>query len=139
VKKFLFIVILISILDVLKAQVETTVKVDTAPEKSKSNIYVNVDKMAEFPGGVDSLKLFYKKNSKYKTCNDSDNCKAIYYSIVVDSLGFPGKFKIIQGINNKYDKEVERLVKSMPRWEPALKNGKVVNALVTLGVGFKKE
>ena len=138
-KRYFIIVILVSILDVLKAQVETTVKVDTVPGYRKSNIYVNVDEMEEFPGGVDSLKLFYKKNSNYKICNDSDKCKTIYYSIVIDSLGFPGKFRIIQGINKKYDKEVERLVKCMPRWKPALKNGKSVNALVTLEVGFKKE
>ncbi len=123
----------------LKAQESVIVEVNPS-ETSKSKVFVNVEQKPEFQGGRKALTEFYKKTSSFPICDKKeDNCKNLYYQIIIDTLGNVGSFKIIKGINKKLDKETEQIVNQMPKWIPGKKGGKKVNVLVTLSVKYKLE
>jgi len=136
-KIIIFILVFLLNFHALIAQEEKIIRYDSI---SKSETYVTVDKKPEFPGGLDSLNNFYKKNSSYPLCTKSErSCKAVYYQIFIDSLGNINKFNIIKGANAILNKEVERLVQLMPKWKPGMKNGLPVDVLSTQVIKFKEQ
>jgi len=135
--KYIFLSITFAMcLTILKAQEEAIVKIDSQ-QVSKSKIFVNVEQKPEFPGGKEGLIEFYKKTSSSSICQKKeDNCKTLYYQIVVDTVGKAENFKIIKGINKELDAETERIVNQMPKWTPGKEKGKPVKVLVTLDIKY---
>jgi len=132
----LFAIIIVNT-TLLKAQKDTVLNIDRAAKESQSNVFIDVDQKPEFPGGKDALMEFYKKTSNLEICNKSNNCKTIYYQIIVDEMGNIESFNIIKGFNKMYDDETRRIVQKMPRWKPGRKGGTSVKVLVTLSVKYK--
>ena len=104
-KYILLSIIFAMSLTILKAQEETVIKIDSQ-QASKSEIFINVEQKPEFPGGKEGLMKFYKKTSSFSICHkNKDNCKTLYYQIVIDTTGKVEDFKIIKGINKKLNNE----------------------------------
>ena len=136
-KSILLSIALTVSLTILRAQEETIVKIDSQ-QTGKSDIFVNVEQKPEFPGGKEGLIEFYKKTSSSSICyKKEDNCKTLYYQIVIDTLGNAGNFKIIKGINAELNAETERIIKQMPKWIPGKEKGKSVKVLVTLDIKYE--
>lgn len=124
-------------LTILNAQEEAVIKIDSQ-QTSKSDIYVNVEQKPEFPGGKEGLIEFYKKTSLSSICDKKeDNCKTLYYQVVIDTFGNVRNFKIIKGINTELNAETEQIVNQMPRWKPGMEKGRLVKVLVTLDIKYK--
>ena len=124
-------------LTILKAQEETVIKIGSQ-QASKSEIFINIEQNPEFPGGKEGLMKFYKTTSLFSICHKKENnCRTLYYQIVVDTIGKIEDFKIIKGINEKLDNDTERIVKKMPKWTPGKEKGKPVKVLVTLEIKYK--
>lgn len=99
----------------------------------KDSVYTHVDQMPMFPGGIDSMNVFVVKNFKYPK-NDGKTTGVIYTSFVVRKNGSITDVKIARGLNEAFDKEAIRVVKSMPKWTPGEKNGKRVNVQFVLPI-----
>ena len=107
----------------------------TVKQNAPGYFYVNtVDQQAQFPGGETEMVKYIQKNFNYGSedykAQNISNTK-IYIEFVVTQKGEITNVKIKKGINPALDKEAIRVIKSMPKWTPAKKDGKAVDMIVT--------
>ena len=95
----------------------------------------NVDKMAQFPGGRDSLKYFIESNLCYPHLLDCVEGSVIV-RFIVEKDGSISDVKVIRSIEPLVDDEAVRVIRSMPKWIPAEKDGKAVRYRFMLPVKF---
>lgn len=95
----------------------------------------NVDKKAQFPGGPDSLKSFMEKNLILPPSQDCFEGSVIV-RFIVEKDGSISDVKVIRSIEPLVDDEAVRVVRSMPKWIPAEKDGKAVRSRFMLPVKF---
>lgn len=108
--------------------------VDKMETQDEDIIYTMVEKMPEFPGGMFQLLKYITKNLKASD-QESDIRGRVIVRFVVNRDGSISGAKIVRGIDpTYYDKEVLRLVNSMPRWIPGQQNGKNVRVQYTLPI-----
>jgi TonB family protein len=94
---------------------------------------------AEYPGGMMALRDYIAENLKYP---EDERKKGIHgtcnVQFVVNADGTISVPTIISPIKNgpKCNKEVIRLIKSMPEWVPAAINGKDISSVVSLPIKF---
>ncbi len=109
---------------------------DTAglPESLKRQ--VNSTK-AEFPGGYEKMKKYFEKNTRYARKEDrNNNIGIVYISFIVEKDGSLDSLKLLQTLTEYYDREALRLIKSMPKWKPAMQNGQPVRTQFNFPVKF---
>ena len=114
--KVAFILLLIVSLSFTRcfAQSDPEIQANTSEEG-----YVLVDFFCEpeFPGGMDSLKVFIQKNLRYPSASncDKDSC-CVFLEFVVEVDGSITNPKVLVSVNPDFDAEAVRLVLSMPKW-----------------------
>lgn len=84
-----------------------------------------VDESAEFPGGLKAMLRFLQRNLQNPE-NEMAAPVKVRIRFIVDENGAVGNFKIIQSGGEIFDREVLQTLKKMPRWKPAVKNGRQV-------------
>lgn len=98
----------------------------------------NVDVNASFVGGNEELVRWLNANLKYpQIALDNGIMGMVGVSFVVGADGSIGEVKIANAVDPVLDKEALRLVKSMPKWNPATLNGKPVAHRLKITVPFK--
>lgn len=126
----------------ISSEKSTTPSSMEAPRKEKSKsqkeskIFMAVDKVAEFPGGMKALMSFIKDKIIYP--EDLDVTGRVIVRFVVETDGSIGDVSIIKSLSPELDAEAERVVKMMPRWIPGEINGKPVASYFNLPFSFKK-
>ena len=123
----------------VKDTVETAQDVETVDSASTEEIvYKNVDKIPEFPGGDSALMQFLSKNVKYPEDAMKEKAEgSVVIQFVVQKDGTIGATNIVRKVHPSLDAEAERLVKSLPKFEPGLLNGNPVNVWFTIPITFK--
>lgn len=107
------------------------------PQK-KGDVYVTVDKMPEFPGGLNAQQRFIGQNLKYPVEAQEKGIEGrVTVRYVVKSTGDISDVVVIRGVHPSLDKEAVRVVKAMPKWIPGKQNGKAVDVYYTLPLIFK--
>ena len=97
-----------------------------------------LDKLPEFPGGLSAMYEFFGKNLNYTSEGLSKRAEGkVFVSFTVDKNGVITNAKIEKDIGYGLGEEVVRVMKTMPLWEPGMKNGKKVNSSFTIPVKFK--
>lgn len=112
---------------------------DTIPSPSDdtSSIYMVVDEMPEFPGGMDSLTSYLTQRLVYPRealVNRAEG--TVYVSFVINTNGSTGKIKILRGIDKSLDRVAIDALRTMPHWKPGKINGKAVRTQVNLPIRF---
>lgn len=93
------------------------------------------DSMAVFPGGQSALMDFVKNNFKMPDeLKDTTIQGKVYVRFVIERNGSVTNPKILRGLHPLIDREVKRLVVSMPLWTPAKLNGQIVRSQYTIPV-----
>ncbi|NTW33245.1 MAG: energy transducer TonB [Bacteroidetes bacterium] len=101
-------------------------------------IFTKVDFLPEFPGGFSALYLYFKNQIKYPEEARKKKIKGVVkIEFVINKSGEIEKIKIKQGVNILLDNEAIRVVKSFPKWKPAMRNGKAVNFLLVAPINFQ--
>ncbi len=106
----------------------------------ESDILEIVDEPAEFPGGMDAMREYLKKNMMYpmsaKEAGIEGKC---YLRFIVNTDGSISNVRVVRGVADcpECDKEAMRVVKNMPNWKPGRMNGKDVKMYFTLPIAFK--
>ena len=139
-KKMLFTFALMALpLFALKATAQET-PIDTT-------IYEVVEKMPEYPEGVEKLvkyirtstdnywKKRYPKGKPVYPCEQGISGRIIV-SFVINENGQVTDPKVLRHVDKDLDKEAIRIIKSMPRWIPGEHKGKKVKVRYTLPVKF---
>lgn len=93
-----------------------------------------------FPGGREALMQYLLQNLQYPETARKTNVEAIaLVSFTVDKNGDIRNAKSLKEIGYGIDKEALRVVNEMPKWNPAVQNGKPVEMEYTLEINFKIE
>jgi hypothetical protein len=93
-----------------------------------------MEQTPQFPGGQEALKAFIHNNYNYSLINkqEQQTNKKIVVQFTIDAKGNIKNAKITTGLNTEADKEALRVVGIMPKWKPAMAEGKAVSKEVTL-------
>lgn len=113
---------------------------------SQSLPAAGLDTEPTFPGGTEMLMKFLKENIRYPK-NENGAVKQeggkrenVFVSFNVGEEGVISDIKVLKSAGNvKFDNEVIRVVKLMPKWIPAYKDGHAVLAKVVLPVAFENK
>ena len=91
-----------------------------------------------FPGGLDALKEFERKNIQYPIGAKELKLEGwVIVRAMVDKQGGLSQFSVIQSSDACFNEEALRIVKSMPRFTPAMKNGSAIEHECKIPVFFK--
>lgn len=94
----------------------------------------------EFPGGDEALKAYIEKNLKYPEHAKENGVEGIVnVQFVVLPDGSIGTIKIVRMVDPDLEQEAIRLVKTMPAWTPADKDGVAIEAPAQVAVPFVLE
>ena len=121
--------------EVLKAkEVIATEPVRPNPKK----VYDVVEQMPSFPGGMKAMMDYLARNIRYPANAKNDLIEGrVILQFIVDKKGRLSDVKVVKSVEPYLDAEAVRVVKSMPRWNPGMQNGKEVKVRYTLPVTFR--
>ena len=105
---------------------------DTKPDPSV------LDEAPEFPGGSEGLKAYLIENLRYPDQAKKDGVEGrvvVLFTVAED--GSIVNIEVSRGIGSGCDEEAVRVVKAMPKWKPAVKDGKPVAGQYALPITFK--
>ena len=103
--------------------------------KPNERIYGEVQKEPEFPG--DKEQWLVKNIRLPKAANGERLSGRVIVCLVVNEDGSVSGVRLRHGVNKMLNDEALRVVRSMPHWKPAIKDGKPVKCLTIVGVPFK--
>ncbi|GDX51259.1 hypothetical protein LBMAG27_03060 [Bacteroidota bacterium] len=89
------------------------------------------DTAPQYPGGPTAMRQFFADSVRYPEPEKSKGLQGgVYLKFIVDTSGAVTNVQLINGVPYAPNlaKEALRLMYSMPRWIPATKNGKPVEA-----------
>ena len=99
---------------------------------------VAADTAAQFPGGKDAMTQYVNETLKYPDAARENGIEGVVnVSFVVKADGSIGTIKIARLIDPDLEQEAIRIVKNMPRWTPATRDGKAVDSTVETGIVFE--
>lgn len=120
---------------------QAQVPAQQATDTTKSQISAVFDVEAEFPGGTDSLRRYIIDNIRMDSIvefSDKEMYNKVLVRFLVNKKGIIDHVVIIkaQDYCPPCNKEALRLVRSMPKWTPAIENGQAVARYFRLPIIF---
>jgi len=98
----------------------------------------NVSEVAQYPGGVDALEDFFKKNITYPERAVKANAEGtVQIAFTINADGKVTDCRVLKGIGYDCDDEVIHLLKKASKWKPALDNDRPVPMQEMVTVLFK--
>ena len=129
-------------INVIPGDNTTGVLKNIVPEKlaiDKTKPTESPDVMPQYPGGINELIKFLKKNLKAPDeINENDEI-SVKVRFVVNYDGSLIGFDVIQSGGAIFDNEVIRVLKKMPRWVPGKTSGENVSVYFIIPVKFNVE
>lgn len=110
--------------------VDAGTKVVEAPVDD-NQIFTKVEKEAEFPGGTAAWARYLQKNLDPNAPVDNGAPEGTYTVIVQFVVSKDGSISDVQPLTNLgygMEQEAVKIIKEGPKWQPALQNGRNVNA-----------
>lgn len=106
----------------------------------EDEIFTTVEQQPEFQGGLKEMYAFIGKNLKYPSQAQRANVSGrVFAKFVVERDGRIGDVQILKGIGFGCDEEAQRVIKSMPKWNPGKQNGRSVRVFFTMPINFQLE
>lgn len=100
-------------------------------------VFVIVESMPSFPGGLNTLKQYLHNNIHYpQLAKESGIQGKVFLSFVVEKDGAVTDVEILRGIGGGCDEEAVRVVQQMPNWTPGRQRNIPVRVRFTLPVKF---
>lgn len=110
-------------------------------ERNHQQVYQEfsrADFLPSFPGGQTAMFEFIKQNLKYPATAKAQKIEGIVVvQVMVEPDGSISKMGIDKSVGPDCDEEAIRLIKSMPTWKPAMKNGQAIRFMHKIPVAFK--
>jgi protein TonB len=91
---------------------------------------------AAFPGGQKAWTNFLNKYLRTPDELEAGQKRSVLVRFAVGEDGTVTQFEILQSGGNAFDNEVLRVLKKMPKWKPAIQNGRAVSVMFTQPVTF---
>ena len=118
-------------------QYEATVTYEIK-EDSPQDVFDVVEKMPEFPGGVQELLGFLSKTIKYPAEAEKAGTQGrVIATFVVRKDGSISDARVVKSVDPLLDAEALRVINAMPAWIPGTQSGKPVNVKYTVPISFR--
>lgn len=109
-----------------------------AQDKKGEEIFIEVEKNPEFPGGNPAFMKFLAERIKYPVIALENNEQGrVVANFVVEKDGSISNIKVIKGVTAGLDAEALRLLNSMPNWKPGEQHNQPVRVRFTLPIVFR--
>mgnify|MGYP003450965899 FL=1 len=106
-------------------------------DDADNDVYNMVDQSAKFQDGYNSIIKFVQQNIKFPAEAQENNVHGkLMVSVVVEKDGSLSDIKIKKGLGYGLDEEIVRIIKMMPKWQPAQHKGKAVRQSQTIMIPF---
>ncbi len=122
-----------------KVEIPTQTLINDGGEEDPDDVpVVKVQKKASFPGGKEALTNFLKNNLTYPSIAADEGIEGtVIVSFVVGKTGEIRDVKVMRPVDKALDEEAIRVVKSMPKWTPAMNNDRPCASFFRLPVNFR--
>lgn len=118
--------------------VEDPVEAELPAEKERGEVYVAVEKQAEFPGGIQALMHWLSMNVRYpEDAMKNDAQGRVIVKFVVNPDGSISDPTVLKSVEPSLDQEAVRVVMAMPKWEAAENQGQKVASYFNIPISFK--
>lgn len=109
-----------------------------AQETVKSSETHNLEKLPEYPGGIDGLVSYLSTNLKYPEAAKEKGVEGtVAVKFIVETDGSVSDVEILRGIGAGCDEEALRVVSETKDWSPGIKDGQKVRTEMRLPIKFK--
>ncbi|PIF03571.1 MAG: energy transducer TonB, partial [Draconibacterium sp.] len=125
-----------------EADEEEEVEVQEIEEEEEvieeTKVFVRVEKMPVFPGGIKALLKYLSKNINYpQVAADNGVQGKVYLKFVVEKDGRVGDVVVQRSPDKLLEKEAVRVVKTLPKFTPGMQRGKPVRVWYQVPVTFR--
>lgn len=114
---------------------------EEVPQASKSEngeVFMIVEQMPEYPGGMSELMKYIARNIKYPSDALREKKQGrVIVQFIVGTDGYTSDFKVMKSVSPSLDAEAIRVLANMPRWTPGMQRGEAVPVKFTVPVTFK--
>lgn len=118
--------------------VEDPVEAELPAEKERGEVFVAVEKQAEFPGGIQALMQWLSMNVRYpEDAMKNDVQGRVIVKFVVNPDGSISDPTVLKSVEPSLDQEAVRVVMAMPKWAAAENHGQKVASYFNLPIAFK--
>jgi len=105
--------------------------------KDTSKVFLVVEGMPEFPGGMEAYMQWISSALKYPKSAKKNNVQGrVFASFVVEKDGSISDLQIVKSVDEILSKEAIRVLKTMPKWKAGTQNGENVRVKYTLPLVF---
>jgi TonB-dependent SusC/RagA subfamily outer membrane receptor len=119
-----------------QAKVMGKVLADTIPAK-KGEVFTQVEKSPEFPGGIQAFGRFLGANIRYpKKMRDNGVQGRVIATFIVEKDGTLSGVKALKDLGYGSAEEAVRVLKLSPKWHAGAQNGKAVRVQYTVPIQF---
>jgi protein TonB len=106
--------------------------------KPDDKVYDVVEQMPSFPGGPAALLQYLNNNIRYPKVAEANGIQGrVTVQFVVEKDGSISGVKTMKSAEPSLDHEAERIVRSMPKWNPGKSNGSPVRVKYFVPVVFR--
>lgn len=89
-------------------------------DKGRKVKYYNYEVSAEFKGGTQEMMMFIQENVHYPAAaKEAGIAGKVFVKFVVETNGSITNVEVIKGVDKELDDEAIKVVRSMPKWNPA--------------------
>jgi len=105
--------------------------------KKDKEVFVVVEELPSFPGGIEALKAFVASTLKYPTIALENRIQGqVAVGFTVSEDGSITDAKVASGVDPSLDQEALRIVNSMPKWKPGTQRGMPVSVKYQMPINF---
>ena len=114
--------------------------IDQPKQPVTSKLVTHLSQKPMYPGSNSEMLKFLQKNIQYPQMERDNNIQGIVYvRFMIDEYGAVIDVQVAKRTSPGLDKEAVRVIKSMPKWHPAIYDHKPVRVYYSLPVEFKLE
>tara|TARA_B110001452_G_scaffold265585_1_gene270535 strand:+ start:2571 stop:2963 length:393 start_codon:yes stop_codon:yes gene_type:complete len=104
----------------------------------RNDVFDIVDELPKFKEGIVDLYTYLGNNVRYPSKANKNNIEGkVFVGFIVWKDGTLKEIKVVKSVHKTLDREAIRLIKSMPKWNPGIKNGYLVNSRFTVPIKFR--
>ena len=112
--------------------------IEVEPDPEGEDIFMVVEDAPEFPGGIQALLDYLKKNIDYpEICKKNKIQGRVIVTFIVEKDGSISEPEVLKEVFPALDLEALRLIKEMPKWKPGTQKGKPVRVQYSVPVNFR--
>lgn len=117
--------------------IDPWIPIEDPPEIVEPEIYISVQEMPEFPGGVAAMYKFISNTIDYPRLAKEMNISGrVFLTFVVERDGKVADVKVLRGIGHGCDEEAIRVIEAMPNWSPGKQREVPVRVQYQMAIKF---